>query len=51
MWEINKMVSGENKERLLERETRNNIILILNQCKELDHKTADNIKIVLEQES
>jgi len=48
MWRINNMVSGGNAGKLLERETRDKIIAILGQCRELDHQAADNIKSVLE---
>jgi len=47
MCNINNMVLRINKGKLLERETRNNIISILNQCKQLDHQAADNIKNAL----
>jgi hypothetical protein len=49
MQKIHGLVSGKNKGKLLERGTRNSIVSILNQCKDLDHRAAENIKIVLDE--
>lgn len=49
MWKIHHFVLGENKGKLLDRETRNNIVSILSQCKDLDHVAAENLKIVLDE--
>jgi len=49
MQKIHGLVLGKNMGKLLEREMRNIIISILNQCKDLDHMAAENIKIVLDE--
>lgn len=48
MWEVHWLVSGKNKGKLLERETRDKIIAILRHCQALDKKAADNIRLVVE---
>lgn len=47
MWKIHNMVTGDNNGKLLEKDTRNQIIKILNECKELDNDAAMCIKSVL----
>jgi|GEM_PF-2670178 len=47
MWNIHWLVTGSNEGKLIERETRNKVIEILNECREFDRKSAENIKQVL----
>lgn len=48
MWDIHWMVKGENKGKLLEHDTRKKVMAILQECQELDHIAAKNIKQVLD---
>ena len=47
MWDIHWMVKGENKGSLLLRGTRERVMQILKDCRELDREAAKNIKDVL----
>jgi hypothetical protein len=47
MWDIHWMVKGENRGKLLRRDTREKVMEILWECQALDQKAAENIKQVL----
>ena len=50
MWQIHWLAMDENEGKLLERQTRDAVIAILKECRELDLIAAENIKGILERD-